>query len=345
MDSPRTGYHGPKTPESPRAEKRELQSPRLPSIIRVLFPPTTRLEDMNVTVVQAVWTETLLKQVEEFIRRLPDDKDIATKTARLIRKTGGLTPCLSTMLADKVRELPHDLRSRIFLRTCDLLAEGNAGREVGSLLQAINKAAADLDPQFDAGAQKAMQALLASLGGGDHEAIETFGRALQAIVEKRSGAYGRRDPELNRETGRLGYLGRWAKSALGDCTTDALVDIFDGLVSNIKTARQPIHSRIGTALLDVLCPGIADRVAGSLIEAALEGAANSEVDQFYWFLYLGLSRGSFSENHLRASIDHALAVTGHSADELRRMVEALSGQNATVGRFVGERVETFLAKQ
>jgi hypothetical protein len=156
MDSPRTGNYSLKTPDSPRTEKRELRSPRLSSIRRVLFPPTARLEDMTVATAPAVWTETLLKKFEKFIRRLPDDKDIAAKTARLIKKTSGLTPGLSTMMADKIRELPHDLRGRIFLRTCDILVEGGVGSEVRSFLEAINKAAAALDPQFEAEGQKAM---------------------------------------------------------------------------------------------------------------------------------------------------------------------------------------------
>jgi hypothetical protein len=115
------------------------------------------------------------------------------------------------------------------------------------------------------------------------------------------------------------------------------------VVSNIKTARQPIHSRIGTALLDVLCPLIAGPLAGSIVRAAIKQAETGEIERFYLFLYLGISRGSFDEAFVRATIVDVLASSGHSPVELRQIVATVSQRNETVGRLLGEGVEAHLA--
>jgi hypothetical protein len=339
MDQARIGYN----PTKPRNKGSEPLSSRFSEIRKTLFPPTARLQDMTVAPVEPVWTKALTDKLGKFIIKLPDERDIAAKATRLIKRTSGLTPGLASMAGGKVRDLPIEFRSRIFLRTCDILAQDNMKGKLRSLLEAINKAASDLDPDFDATGLKAMRTLVASLGSGDPEVIEKCGHDLQAIVAKRSGTYGRKDVELDQATGRLGYLGRWAKSVLGDCTTDQLVAIFDGLVSDIKTARQPIHSRIAAALLDVLCPQIAGRLAGSLIKAAIKATAIGEVERFYWFLYLGLSRGSFDETFVRKTIDDVLGSGGHFPTELRQIVATVSQRNETVGRLLGERVEAHLA--
>jgi hypothetical protein len=205
MDTAHIGYI-PRTPASPRTEKKEPLSPRLSSIRRNLFPsPKKPLQDMNVAPAEAAWTERLQSKLGKFIIALPEAKDVAAKAGRLIKKTSGLTSGLSARAAIKVKEQPDDVRIRIYLRTCDLLAQDSTEGEVRTLLEAIKKAA-DLDPNFDADGLKAMQALLMSLGSGNPEAIETYGRDLQAVVEQRSGRYGRKDDERDQETGRLGYL-------------------------------------------------------------------------------------------------------------------------------------------
>ncbi len=328
--------HSPKTPESPRTRKEPL-SPRLSSIRKNLFPSpkASRLEDMKVAPAEAVWTEKLQRKLGKFIIALPEDKDVAAKAGGLIEETSGLTPGLSDRAAIKVKELPDDVRIRIFLRTCDLLAQDSTEGEVRTLLEAINKAA-DLDPNFDAEGLKAMQALVTSLGGGNPETVERCARDLQAIVEQRSGRYGRKDVERDQETGRLRYLGRWAKASLGVCTDDELVAMLDGLVSNIKAARKPINSRISTAILDEVCP----RIVRSLTKAVIDEETKiDEVDRFYRFLYFCLSRGSLSEHAIKSSVDDALESSAYSDAQLQQMVGDLSARNETVGRFIGERVK------
>jgi hypothetical protein len=325
--------YSPKAPESPRTEPR---SPRLSSIRRNLFPQKTRLQDVKAAPVEAVWTEKRLQKVGDFLSTLPEAKDANATARRLIKKTSGLTPGLSDIAVSKLKELPVDMRSRIFRSVCDLLARSESEGEVRSLLEAIKAAAAQIDPSFDTIGQEAMRKLVASLGSGKPEAIEQCARDLQAIVEQRSGRYGRSDPERDPETGRLGYLDRWARSALAGCFTDELLVMFDGLVSNIRTARQPINSRIGTALLDAICPQIAGSLTAALID---EETRTGAVDRFYWFLYLCLSRGSLSEQGISARVDDALASSGCSDVQLQQMVRDLSTRNETVGNYIGERVK------
>ena len=332
----RIGY-SPKTPESPRTRKEPL-SPRLSSIRKNLFPSpkTTRLEEMSVATAEAVWTEKLQMKVGEFIIALPEDNDVAAKASGLIKKTSGLTPGLSDRAAIKVKELSDDVRSMIFLRTCDLLAQDSTEGEVRTLLEAIKKAACELDPDFDAEGLRGMQVLVTGLGSGNPEATERCGRNLQAIVEQRSGRYGRKDDQLDRETGRLAYLGRWAKTALVACDTDELAAMFDGLMSNIRTEREPINSRISTAILDEMCP----RIVGSLTKAVIDKETKTdEVDRFYRFLYFCLSRGSLSEHAIAAGVDDALESSAYSNAQLQQMVRDLSARNETVGGFIGERVK------
>jgi hypothetical protein len=112
--------------------------------------------------------------------------------------------------------------------------------------------------------------------------------------------------------------------------------MFDGLVSNIRTAREPINSRISTAILDEVCP----RIVRSLTKAVIDKETKTdEVERFYRFLYFCLSRGSLSEHVIAASVDDALESSGCSGAQLQQMVRDLSARNETVGRFIGERVK------
>jgi hypothetical protein len=328
------------TPESPRIKKEAPQSPRLSSIRRALFPPATQLQNVKTAPVAAVWTQKLLQKVGEFVSTLTEARDVMATARSLIRKTIGLD--LTEMVVGKVKELPDDERARIFRRVCDLLARNESEAKVRSLLEAVKAVAAEIHPSFDTVGQEAMGRLVASLGSGKPEAIEPCARDLQAIVEQRSGRYGRSDPELDPETGRLGYLGRWARSALAGCSTDMCVAIFEGLVSNIKTAREPINSRIGTALLDEICPQIAGALTTALIN---EETRTGAVDRFYWFLYLCLSRGSLSEQDISARVDDALKSSRCSDAQLQQMVRNLSARNATVGNYIGERVKATLSSK
>jgi hypothetical protein len=330
--------YSPKTPESPRESPRiEPRSPRHSAIRRALFPPP-QLQNVKAAPVEAVWTEKLLQTVGEFVSTLPEARDVMATARSLIKKTIGLD--LTDTVVGKVKALPDHMRARIFHRICDLLARNESEGKVRSLLEAIKAAAAEIHPNFDTIGQEAMQKLVASLGSGNLEAIEHCARDLQAIVEQRSGRYGRSDPELDQETGRLGYLGRWARSALAGCSTDDCAAIFDSLVSNIRTAREPINSRIGTALLDEICP----QIAGSLTTALInEETRTGAVDRFYWFLYLCLSRGSLSEQSISARVDDALQCSGCSRRELQQLAAALSMLNETVGNYIGERVRAKLS--
>src|SRR4029453_6201084 len=115
---------------------------------------------------------------------------------------------------------------------------------------------------------------------------------------------------------RLGYLDRWAKGVLGDCTTDELVAVFDGLGPNIKSARVPTHSRISPGLLDGICPEIVSSLTRAVIN---EKTKTDEVDRFYRFLCLSLNRGSLSEQRISASVDEALESSGYSDVQLQLM--------------------------
>ena len=323
--------YSPKAPESPRTAQNEPLSPRQ-SARRRLFPEKP-LQNMKVAA-EVVWTEKLLRKVGDFVSTLPEAENVTATAKSLIRNTIGLG--LTDMVVSKVKALPDDMRARIFRRVCDLLARSALEGEVRSLLEAIKAAATEFEPSFDTIGKEAMQKLVASLGSGNPEAIEQCARDLQAIVEQRSDLYGHSDPERDPETGRLGYLGRWARNPLAGCDIDKLVILFDGLVSNIKIARTPINSRIGTALLDEICPQIVRSLTTALIN---EETRTGAVDRFYWFLYLCLSRGSLSEQGISACVDDALQCSGCSDVQLQQMLRDLSARNETVGNFIGERVK------